>query len=107
MFLYKDKHGLIKIHIGPPATSTTALALEMQDVRDRSVVIVESHFLGAKTEVQIFAIHEKVFIKAIQLFINIAADAEKRAAYGIDLDHLIGIGVCHVVARQRLAFREK
>ena len=107
MLFHKDQHRLVEIHIRTPTARTAALSLEMQNIRDRRIIVVETHFLGAETEVQVFAVHEEVFVKAVQLFVDIAADAEERAANGIDFNHLVRVSVCHVIACKCLAFRKE
>ena len=106
VLFHEDEHCLVKVHVGPPAARAAALPLKMQNVRDRRIIVLEAHLLCTEAEVQVFAVHEVVFVKAVQLFIDISTDAEERAANGIDFNHLVRIGVRHVVAGKRLALRE-
>jgi len=107
VFFHKDKHRLVEVHIGTPTARAAALALEMQNVRDRRIVVMEPHFLCTETEIQVLAIHEVIFVKAVQLFVNVTTDAEERATDSIDFNHLVRIGERHVVAGKRLALREE
>ena len=107
MLFHKDKHSLVEIDIRSPTARAATLSLEMQNVRDRRIIIMKPHFLCTEAEIQVFTIHEVIFIKAIQLFINVTANAEERTTHGIHFDHFVGIRIRHVVRSEQLAFREK
>ena len=68
------------------------------------LVIVQQYPVG---QLNVFAVHKKVFVKAIQLFVQIPANAEKRSTDGIHLGHFVRVGIRHVVACKGLVLREE
>ena len=78
----------------------------MQDVRRRRVVVLVTRSLCPKAKVQVLAVHEVVFVKALQRLVQVSLDAEKRATDGVHFGNRIGVSIRHVVAGQKFALRE-
>ena len=107
MLTHKDKHRLVEIQVGIPAAGTAALALEMQNIRRRRVVVLAAGNLRPETQVQVLAVHEKVFVETAEFFVQVATHAEERATDGIHLGHFVRVGIRHVVACKGLVLREE
>ena len=106
MLLEEDEHSVVKdVHVAKRVL-VRALALVVQDGIGHVVVLV-AILLQAIGEVNVFAVHEIVFVKASRLVERTVARQEKCPRDDVYLHGLFLVQIAHVVLAKRAALGEE
>ena len=78
------------------------LILEMADLKLRVINDLVAHFFNAKREIQVLAVHKKIFIKAMYFYKDILFYQIKGAAWRVDFMTYRKIKICEVITAKKL-----